>query len=110
MPLTAQAALLTRTPERIANAMRARPELVGGEGADDTALMRLLPGWIAKRGAEGLFCGAGPDGTGYAFKVADGNGRALRPALAAVLGLDTFTTVSMENSRGEIVGEIRLEP
>ena len=44
------------------------------------------PGWIAKRGAEGLLCAAAPDGRGYAFKVADGNGRALRPALAAVLG------------------------
>jgi L-asparaginase II len=53
LALTAQAALLTRTPERIANAMRARPDLVGGDGADDTALMRILPGWIAKRGAEG---------------------------------------------------------
>ena len=75
MPLTAQAALSTRTPARIADAMRARPELVGGDGADDTALMRLLPGWIAKRGAEGLLCAVSPDGRGYAFKVADGNGR-----------------------------------
>jgi len=36
------------------------------------ALMRERPGWIAKRGAEGLLCAAAPDGTGYAFKVADG--------------------------------------
>jgi L-asparaginase II len=106
--LTAQAALLTRTPERIANAMRARPELVGGDGADDTALMRLLPGWIAKRGAEGLLCAAAPDGTGYAFKVADGNGRALRPAVAAVLGVETLARVELRNSRGETVGEIAL--
>ena len=110
LPLTAQAALLTRTPERIANAMRARPDLVGGDGADDTALMQLLPGWIAKRGAEGLLCAAGPHGRGYAFKVADGNGRGLRPAVAVVLGLAAFTTVPLTNSRSELVGEVRLEP
>jgi len=109
-PLTAQAALLVDTPERIANAMRAQPELVGGDGADDTALMRLLPGSIAKRGAEGLLCVNAPDGRGYAFKVADGSWRALRPAVAAVLGLDSFATVDVKNSRGELVGEIRLEP
>lgn len=108
LPLTAQAALLAGTPERIANAMRARPDLVGGDGADDTALMRLLPGWIAKRGAEGLLCAAAPDGRGYAFKVADGNGRALRPALAAVLGVEELARVALENSRGEVVGAIEV--
>src|SRR5205823_2721185 len=48
--------------ERVVAAMRARPELVGGEGALDTALMRAHPGWIAKRGAEGLICALSPDG------------------------------------------------
>ena len=108
LPLAAQAALLTRTPERIANAMRARPDLVGGDGADDTALMRLLPGWIAKRGAEGLLCAAAPDGRGFAFKVADGNGRALRPVLAATLGIEELARVELHNSRGEVVGSIEL--
>ena len=107
-PLTEQAALLLRTPERIAAAMRARPELVGGNGADDTALMRELPGWIAKRGAEGLLCAASPDGRGYAFKVADGNGRALRPAIAAVLEVESFARVPVTNSRGEVVGAIEV--
>lgn len=107
-PLSAQAALLLRTPERIAAAMRARPDLVGGDGADDTALMRALPGFVAKRGAEGLLCAASPDGRGYAFKVADGNGRGLRPALAAVLGIDAFARVPLHNSRGEVVGGIEL--
>ena len=36
--------------------MRAHPELIGGEGATDTTLMRTLDGWIAKGGAEGLMC------------------------------------------------------
>jgi L-asparaginase II len=106
--LTEQAALLPRTPERIAAAMRARPELIGGDGADDTALMRALPGWIAKRGAEGLLCAASPDGRGYAFKVADGNGRGLRPAIGAVLDIDSFARVTVTNSRGEVVGAIEV--
>jgi hypothetical protein len=107
--LSAQARLLPQTQPRIADAMRARPELVGGEGADDTALMQQLPGLIAKRGAEGLLCAASPDGRGYAFKVADGNGRALRPVVAAVLGVDELARVPLRNSRDEIVGVIELE-
>jgi L-asparaginase II len=96
---------------RIAAAMRARPELVGGEGATDTELMRSLPGWIAKGGAEGLLCAASPDGLGLALKTADGNSRALRPALAAFaaqLGLDLpdFAEIPLENSRGEAVGRL----
>ena len=43
--------------------------------------MQALRGWIAKRGAEGLFCAAGPDGVGLALKVEDGASRALRPVL-----------------------------
>src|SRR4051812_1569469 len=104
--LDGMAALLTRVPRRIADAMRARPDLVGGRGALDTKLMRELPGWIAKRGAEGLLCAASPDGLGYAFKVADGNGRGLRPAVGAVLAIESFATVPLTNSRGETVGAI----
>ena len=108
-PLSAQARLLVQTQPRIVAAMRARPELVGGEGADDTALMQLLPGLIAKRGAEGLRCAVSPDGRGYAFKVADGNGRALRPAVAAVLGVAELARVPLRNSRDEVVGVIELD-
>jgi L-asparaginase II len=110
LPLSGAAALLTRTPARIADAMRARPELIGGRGADDTDLMRALPGWIAKRGAEGLLCAVAPDGRGFAFKVEDGNGRALRPAIAAVLELDAFASVEIRNSLGELVGSIEVTP
>ena len=97
---------------RVAEAMRAHPQLVGGAGQTDTELMRALPGWIAKGGAEALFCAAGPDGTGVALKTRDGGYRALRPALAACFSRlghdlgDGFTRVPMRNSRGDIVGEI----
>jgi L-asparaginase II len=97
---------------RVVSAMVAYPELVGHHGgAIDTDLMRLRPGWIAKGGAEGLICAATPEGVGIALKVEDGNMRALRPALAAVLGLgDGFGAAPVENSRGEVVGEIACGP
>jgi len=99
--------------ERVADAMRAHPELIRGPLAADTILMETLPGWIAKGGAEGLFCAASPDGLGVALKVEDGATRAVRTALAAFLsrlGLETgeLGTVPIENSRGEIVGELRI--
>jgi L-asparaginase II len=97
--------------DRIAAAMRARPELIGGEGSTDTELMRTLPGWIAKGGAEGLMCAASSDGVGVALKSGDGNSRALRPALAAFgeqLGVDLsgFAELPVENSHNERVGAI----
>jgi L-asparaginase II len=102
------AALLTRAPQRIRDAMRARPELVGAsEGATDTDLMRLGQGWIAKGGAEGLFCAAHEDGRGIALKTEDGAFRAIRPALGQVLGIEEFLETPVRNSRGEIVGSIR---
>ncbi|HEX7084626.1 MAG TPA: asparaginase [Gaiellaceae bacterium] len=110
MPLARMAEVFARVPPRIAAAMRARPELVGGRGADDTDLMRALPGWTAKRGAEGLLCALSPDGVGWALKVEDGASRALRPALGALLGIDAFREVPVENSLGETVGSIGSEP
>jgi L-asparaginase II len=98
--------------ERIVEAMRARPQLVGGAGRPDTELMQTLPGWIAKGGAEGLFCAASPDGLGVALKSQDGSYRALRPALAAFLGRlghelgESFARIPVTNSRGEEVGDI----
>jgi len=97
--------------DRIAAAMRARPELVGGEGATDTELMGTLPGWIAKGGAEGLMCAASADGLGLAVKCADGNSRALRPALAAfgaTLGLDlsAVAELRLKNSHGELAAKV----
>jgi L-asparaginase II len=88
---------------------------VGGRGAHDTALMQALPGWIAKRGAEGLICAAAPDGLAVALKVADGNPRGLRPAIGAFLarvGVEApgFDAVPLDNSRGEHVGSVAVEP
>ncbi len=97
---------------RVAEAMRARPELVRGDGAPDTELMRLGGGWIAKGGAEGLLCAA-RDGVGIALKVEDGAQRPLGPALGAflaALGFDPgdLSDAPVENSRGEVVGVVRV--
>jgi L-asparaginase II len=102
---------------RAAQAMRARPELIRGDGAPDTELMRLGDGWVAKGGAEGLVC-AGRSDLGIALKAEDGAWRPLRSALAAFLtrlGLEAgdLANVRVENSRGEVVGEVRalrIEP
>ena len=96
---------------RVADAMRAHPELVGGPDGPDFDLMRLAPGWFAKGGAEGLFCAGGPDGLGIALKTEDGDARAHRPALAAFLGplgvdLPAFAEVPLRNTRDERVGEL----
>ncbi len=98
--------------DRVAAAMRAHPVLVGGEGATDTVLMQTHPGTVAKGGADGLLC-AGGRGTGLALKVADGNSRALRPALAALaagLGvpLPDFEEVSLQNRHGEPAATVSL--
>ena len=64
---------------RVADAMRARPELIRGPDSPDTLLMHALPGWIAKIGTEGLLCACSPDGVGVVVKVEDGAGRAVAP-------------------------------
>ena len=97
---------------RVAGAMREFPELIRGPHAADTMLMRTVPGWIAKGGAEGLLCAASPGGLGVALKVEDGSTRAVRSGLAAFLGRLGVETgelgvVSVENSRRETVGELR---
>jgi L-asparaginase II len=105
MRLSRMCGLFLDTPARIREAMAARPELVGGEGADDTDLMRERPGWFAKRGAEGLFC-VSDGSTAWALKVEDGASRALRPALGKLFGIDAFREVAIRSSRGEVVGSI----
>ena len=98
--------------DRIAEGMRMHPDLIRGPRAADSRLMKTLPGWIAKGGAEGLFCAAG-NGIGVALKVEDGNGRAVGPAAASFfrqldLDLGDLAVQPLDNSRGERVGEIAL--
>jgi L-asparaginase II len=70
---------------RVAAAMRAHPEWVGGTRRGVTALMRGIPGLIAKDGAEAVYAAALPSGLSVAVKVADGNDRAAPVVLAEAL-------------------------
>jgi len=105
-------------------AMRAHPELVAGDGVPDTTLMRVVPGLVAKRGADGCYAmglTGGPDGpVGIALKVHDGHGEARTAAVVAVLdalgipaeaaaGLAPLRNPRRLNWRGSVVGSYEAE-
>lgn len=69
----------------VAHAMVTRPEMAAGEGRDVTALMRLLPGAVAKDGFEGVQLIGLPDGRAVAVKISDGGDRARMPVTVRAL-------------------------
>jgi L-asparaginase II len=78
-------ALATATdgPERrVADAIRATPELTSGTRRDEAALLRAIPGAIGKAGAESCYAVALADGRAVALKTDDGAPR-VRPVLMA---------------------------
>jgi len=108
--------------ERVSRAMTHYPELVAGEGAFDTELMKASNGNIvAKSGAEGVQCmGRIGEGMGLAIKSLDGSKRAkyavaihllmqmgwISPAVSDNLA-EKFLTLD-EHKRLEVVGELTL--
>jgi len=70
---------------RVAQAFTRFPEWVGGTRRDVTALMRAVPGLVAKDGAEAVWAVGLPDGGAAVVKIADGADRARGPVLAALL-------------------------
>lgn len=114
-------ALAESGPEaRVAGAMRAHPEMVSGTRRDELALLRAVPGAIAKAGAESCYALALPDGRAFALKTDDGAGRVRPVLMAAALaraGVDQEAGVDGEALRrtgivelyggGEPVGELR---
>ena len=70
---------------RVGRVMRTYPWLVGGPGRDVSRLMAAVPGLVVKDGAEGVYAAGFADGTGVAFKVADGSARARPVVLRDVL-------------------------
>ncbi len=107
------------TPERrVADAMRAYPELVSGTGADDAVLMRGLPGALSKGGAEGVLAVGVPGVGAVAVKVDDGAMRPRMPVLASALRrlgvrapvLDQLAAHGdgvEQRGGGEVVGTVR---
>jgi L-asparaginase II len=103
--------------EVIPQAMLAHPELIAGEGRPCTEMMRAFPGrLIAKVGAEGVYSGLVlPERLGISLKVEDGHGLAAALAMASVLGQlgltpqpDSLLSRTNYNTRGEVVGELRV--
>lgn len=74
------------SPEgRVARAISAHPEYVGGTGRDVTRLIAGVPGLVAKDGAEGVYAAGLPDGSAAALKVLDGSQRPRPVVMAAAL-------------------------
>ncbi|WP_411374729.1 asparaginase [Arthrobacter sp. MPF02] len=91
--------LNTSSPEAaVGLAMQQHPDMVAGEGRDVTALMRLLPGAVAKDGFEGVQLVGLADGSAVAVKISDGGDRARMPAtvrLLESLGVDSAGLASI---------------
>ncbi|QNG55259.1 asparaginase [Pseudonocardia petroleophila] len=97
---------------RVAAAMSAHPEWVGGIGRDVSAFLSEVPGLVAKDGAEGVWAAALPDGGAVAVKVLDGAMRPLPVVVAGALralGADVPDDLGRRPvlGGGEPVGEIR---
>jgi len=104
------------TPERrVADEMRAHPELVAGTGAADTVLMGAVPGLLAKGGAEGVVAAALPGRGAITIKIDDGGMRARTPVLLDELRrlgvevpvLEELVLEELVLGGGEPVGEVR---
>ena len=89
----------------VASAMRRSPEMVAGEGRDVTALMRLVPGLLAKDGFEGVQLVGLPDGRAVAVKISDGADRARMPVtVRALAALDVDTSPLSRIAAAAVLG------
>lgn len=92
-------------PRRVADAMRAHPEWVGGTRRDVTAFMSAVPGLLAKDGAEAVYAVALPDGAAAAVKVLDGADRARSVVMAALLReMGVASDAIDDHARAELLG------
>ena len=100
---------------RVAEAIRAHPQWLGGTRRDVTHLIAGVPGLIAKDGAEGVYAAALPDGRAVALKIDDGAQRGRPPVMAAALirlGVDAPVLAELATSPllggGRRVGDVRF--
>lgn len=103
---------------RICDAMAAEPVMVSSRGSFNSELLRLGAGeFVAKGGAEGLFCMASRSrGIGIAVKASDGSGRAHPPAIISLMRAakmdvpeelaERFERVPVTNCHHETVGYV----
>jgi L-asparaginase II len=99
---------------RVADAMRAYPEVVSGTHQDDDRLMRGVPGLLSKGGAEGVHALAIPGVGAVAVKIDDGAMRARMPVAVSALrrlGVDAPVLDDLAEfplfGGGERVGSVR---
>ena len=111
------------TVQRIVEACKRHPHLLSGTDDFVTAVNEKSNGRaILKNGAEGVYAGLIPDkGYSFALKVLDGHWRAAEVAAGFILRyfggltdkeyveLKQYTMPDVKNSRGERVGEIRIQ-
>lgn len=108
---------------RLHRAMRLHPDLVAGDGAACTELMKATGGRAAiKTGAEGFYNAIIPDlKLGVSLKIADGTTRASESAIAAILvklgvlepenpAVTRLMNAPIKNRRGIVTGWIRPAP
>ena len=108
---------------RLVEAMMRHPELVSGEGAATTELMRALDGQGAvKSGADGVYIAILPGRKlGVALKLIDGSDKAKAAAMAAILirlgALDAahptasrYVNTTERNRRGLVTGTMKATP
>lgn len=75
------------SPEwEVAHAMRVYPFYVGGTNHQNSLTMTLVPGALAKGGAEGVIGVAAASGESVSMKIVDGNPRATTMLALTVLG------------------------
>ena len=108
----------------LGEAMTARPDLVSGTARTDLHWMTAGGGdWVAKIGADAVQAiGVRSAGIGIAIKIADGNVRALHPAVHATLDqlgllkhldaarravIEPYRQPAIRNARGTVAGDIR---
>src|SRR5438105_5043958 len=117
LPLRNMALAYTRLDGPILEAMVHHPDLIAGQGRPCTEMMQAHPGRVvAKVGAEGVYSAfLIRESLGITLKVEDGHSIASALAIAAVLaelGLRPQPASLMKrpitNSRGEVVGEMRV--
>ena len=112
-----------RAMHRLTHAMAEFPELVAGDGAACTELMRAMGGKVAiKGGAEAVYVAIVPElKRGIALKIVDGNARASEAVVTALLVrlgvLDAGhpyarkrLNVVQKNWRGREIGMLQLAP
>lgn len=109
--------------QALVDACTRHPQMVSGSETFSAALCERTNGRaLLKTGAEGIYTGLMPEqGYAFALKVHDGAARAAEVASAFVframgalseaeyLDLKAFTMPELKNTRGEKVGEIRLQ-